>query len=72
MTCRVRIKKKKVVWTCIKCRTAKVFPTENGEHLTWTQKPESVVEILDYTPKEDIKQDADNQDLKVNETAQSN
>lgn len=53
LTCKVRIKKKRVVWTCLKCATSKVFPTVNSDYLTWTQKDESVIEILDYTPKEE-------------------
>lgn len=71
ITCRVRIKKKRIVWTCLRCQTLKKFPTENGECLTWSQKPESIVEILDYTPNEDVEQDMDKQDLKISETEKS-
>lgn len=54
MSCKVRIKKKKVVWICLKCQTPKVFTTENREYSTWTQKEDSLLEILDYnTPLQD-------------------
>ncbi|KAJ8960244.1 hypothetical protein NQ318_003969 [Aromia moschata] len=54
VTCKVRIKKKKVIWTCMSCRTSKVFEIRNRNYMPWTQRKESVVDILDYTPQQDL------------------
>lgn len=53
MTCKVRIRKKKIVWSCLKCQNSKVLPADNGEYLTWTQKEESLVVLLDFAPNEE-------------------
>ncbi|XP_018563051.1 ribonuclease P protein subunit rpr2 [Anoplophora glabripennis] len=54
ITCKVRIKKKKVIWMCLECGTAKTFETVNKTYMPWSQSEESIVEILDYTPQENI------------------
>lgn len=49
ITGRVRIKKKQVLWTCLKCSTQKKFETKNKDYLPWTLQEESIVETLDYS-----------------------
>ncbi|KAJ8925717.1 hypothetical protein NQ315_009564, partial [Exocentrus adspersus] len=48
ITCKVRIKKKRIIWRCLKCRTCKIFETKNKTYVPWSQRKESIVEILDY------------------------
>ncbi|XP_044747290.1 ribonuclease P protein subunit rpr2-like isoform X2 [Coccinella septempunctata] len=47
INCKVRIKKKNLKWSCNTCQNTKLFPTMNYEPV-WSQKDESIVEILDY------------------------
>lgn len=49
VTAKVRIKKKNIVWSCLKCNTKKTFET-NDDYMPWSQKNESIVETLDFTP----------------------
>ncbi|CAG9865295.1 unnamed protein product [Phyllotreta striolata] len=49
ITCKVRVKKQKVTWTCLHCKKAKVFETRDRNYECWTEKPESLVETLDYS-----------------------
>lgn len=51
ISCRVRIKKKHVKWICNKCGSAKVFRATE-DYKVWSQTPEAIVEVLDYTPEE--------------------
>ncbi|XP_066262615.1 uncharacterized protein Rpp21 [Euwallacea similis] len=52
VTCKIRIKKKKIIKRCLKCTQAKVFNTKMKDFRPWNQKDESVIQLLDYTPKE--------------------
>lgn len=49
ITCKVRVKKKKVIWTCLKCRHSKVYETKDKNYKCWTQKDESLVDVFDYS-----------------------
>jgi len=52
-TARVRLVSKPVKgvkWTCLTCMNTKRYPTKEGYKL-WLDQPESIVEILDFTPK---------------------
>ncbi|XP_030760139.1 ribonuclease P protein subunit rpr2-like [Sitophilus oryzae] len=48
ITCKVRIKKKKLLHHCLLCSTTKVFPCKNKDYKLWVENP-SVVECLDYS-----------------------
>ncbi|XP_066155732.1 uncharacterized protein Rpp21 [Euwallacea fornicatus] len=52
VTCKIRIKKKKIIKRCLKCTQAKIFNTRMKDFRPWSQKEESVIQLLDYTPKE--------------------
>ncbi|KYQ59611.1 Ribonuclease P protein subunit p21 [Trachymyrmex zeteki] len=52
-TARVRLVSKPikgVKWTCLTCMNSKRYPTKKGYKL-WLDQPESLVRILDFTPK---------------------
>ncbi|XP_071564650.1 uncharacterized protein Rpp21 [Temnothorax nylanderi] len=52
-TARVRLVSKPVKsikWTCLTCMNTKRYPTKKGYKI-WLDQPESVVEMLDFTPK---------------------
>ncbi|XP_056639374.1 ribonuclease P protein subunit p21-like, partial [Diorhabda sublineata] len=49
ITCRVRIKKKKLIYTCLKCHTNKVFLTLKNDYQCWTQTNQSLTNIFDYS-----------------------
>lgn len=59
-TARVRLLSKPikaVKYTCLLCKSSRILPTKKGYKL-WTQEPESIVKIFDYTPKdEELKRD---------------
>lgn len=50
ITCKVRIKKKKIIWTCLTCNTCKMFDSKIHDFVPWTLQDESIVEVLDYSP----------------------
>lgn len=54
VTCKVRIKKKRLIQHCLKCKAAKIFNIADKDYLIWCQRAESLVEVLDYSPKEDV------------------
>nr|XP_022909754.1 ribonuclease P protein subunit rpr2-like [Onthophagus taurus]XP_022909755.1 ribonuclease P protein subunit rpr2-like [Onthophagus taurus]XP_022909756.1 ribonuclease P protein subunit rpr2-like [Onthophagus taurus] len=47
-TCKVKVTKRKVKWTCNTCKTSKVYLT-NKEYPCWVDNPQSVLEKLEYT-----------------------
>lgn len=47
MTCKVRVKRKFLNVTCLVCATQKRFKLDKNYEL-WCEKPEAVVETLDY------------------------
>lgn len=49
-TSRVRIRKKKVVTTCLLCKKVKKLPTDNDNKLWW-DNPQALVETYDYSLK---------------------
>ncbi|ENN71790.1 ribonuclease P protein subunit rpr2 [Dendroctonus ponderosae] len=49
ITCKVRIKKKRIIKHCLKCNHMKIFDTRNQDYVTWNQRSESLVELLDYS-----------------------
>lgn len=59
ITCKVRIKKKHVKWTCNNCGFNKIFRATE-DYYVWSQKAEALVETLNYTPEDNIKYDVDN------------
>ncbi|CAG9766049.1 unnamed protein product [Ceutorhynchus assimilis] len=52
VTCKIRIKKKKVLKHCMKCSRVKVFDTRNKNYVPWSHREESLVELLDYADEE--------------------
>ncbi|KAL1497722.1 hypothetical protein ABEB36_008632 [Hypothenemus hampei] len=50
ITSKIRIKKKKMNVHCLNCSTLKIFEVKNPDYLPWSQKNESLVEIINYTP----------------------
>ncbi|KAG5882737.1 hypothetical protein JTB14_004033 [Gonioctena quinquepunctata] len=52
ITCTVRIKKKRVIWKCMKCGDSKIFETKRKNYVPWTQNKESHVDIIDYGVEE--------------------
>lgn len=52
-TARVRICKKpskNIKWTCLTCFDSKKYPVKTG-HKLWSEQPESIIQIYNYTPK---------------------
>ncbi|KAK9873589.1 hypothetical protein WA026_023146 [Henosepilachna vigintioctopunctata] len=47
ISCRVRVKKKMVKWVCLTCEKSKIFDSQ-GNETVWSQRSESIVEIIDY------------------------
>lgn len=52
-TARVRVVSKPIKgikWTCLTCMNTKRYPMKQGYKM-WLDQPESIVEMLDFTPK---------------------
>lgn len=49
ITCRVRVKKKKLIYTCLKCHRNKIFLSFKNDYKCWTQTNESLTNIYDYS-----------------------
>lgn len=47
VTCTVRLRKKKLMWTCSVCNTVRTYNVST-KHQLWLDHPDSVVETLNY------------------------
>jgi ribonuclease P protein subunit RPR2 len=50
VTCKVRIKKKRSIWSCMKCNTTKTFLLQDPGYEPWSLQDESLVDVLEYKP----------------------
>nr|CAH7765055.1 unnamed protein product [Callosobruchus chinensis] len=47
VNCKVRLKKKRLHWTCSLCGRTKTFETKNRNYCPWQQNPDSIVQVVD-------------------------
>ncbi|CAG9813512.1 unnamed protein product [Phaedon cochleariae] len=59
INCKIRITKKKLIQTCLKCHKSKILSIENKTYLPWTQQEESIVEVMDFGKSSETQGDND-------------
>lgn len=46
VSCKVRVKKRKIIWTCLTCKKQKYFST--NDKVLWAHQNESIAETFNY------------------------